>query len=346
MLGAETMAKRKNAAQQPQVALKATAGGGLSEFQKFEVQRVHRSQLKLADYNPRQNLSRHKRQKLEKNLRSVGMVTAIIWNKRTGNIVGGHQRLQALDALEGDQDYTLDVSVVDMPAERERTQNVFLNNPLVQGTWDMQLLGEILREDPAGIEATGFDPMDVQVMFDDAKLAPLFNDDTNDELLSDIARVGAIKERPAPKARPEGAGHDDSDVVDADDDVDDDDWDSESGSRSADVARQDAALRAEGDAILEDDDEPDEVDGMPDEDDQTPRTPEEAFEREKWQEIKAKQKERMQQRQMEDDTEFYAVVGFADRDQRKRLCLLLGIETSASFADGGRVLAKLKRTTA
>lgn len=296
------------------------------------MQTLSRSQLKAAPYNPRQKLSRHKRQKLEKNLRSVGLLGPVIWNKRTGHVVGGHQRLEALDALEEGQDYELDVSVVDLAPEVEHPQNVFLNNPLVQGTWDMELLGDLLRKNPGGVEATGFDPMDVQVMFDDAKLAPLFNDESNDALMQDIARIGGV--------RPERAAADDPDDMG--------DLDEPEPRAIIGKERQHAVLEAEGGRLLDDDYEDDDADIGRDEldgrDEPTDELPESAkFEREKWQKIKAEQKERMQARQQEDDTEYYAVVGFASAEQRRKLCVALGIEARAAFADGSRVMAKLRR---
>lgn len=38
----------------------------------------------------------------------------LVWNRRTGILVSGHQRLKALDALEGTEDYELTVSVIDV----------------------------------------------------------------------------------------------------------------------------------------------------------------------------------------------------------------------------------------
>jgi hypothetical protein len=135
----------------------------------------------------------------------VGLVATVVWNRRTGNIVGGHQRLAALDALEADGDYELDVSVVDLDPVTEASQNVFLNNPIVQGTWDMDALGALMREDGFDVEATGFDPMDVQVMFDDAKLAPMFNGPSNDLVMDELAKIGAVRAAPA-EADADGAG--------------------------------------------------------------------------------------------------------------------------------------------
>lgn len=82
----------------------------------------------------------------------------MVWNERTGNVVGGHQRLKALDALEGSPDYLVPVAVVDLDPVTEKAQNVFLNNGEAQGQWDLLALGDLFKEIPAPqIESTGFD---------------------------------------------------------------------------------------------------------------------------------------------------------------------------------------------
>ena len=65
------------------------------------VTKIPVARLKPAKYNPRKNLQPGDPE-YEKLLRSVeefGYVEPIIWNERTGNIVGGHQRFKALKQL-------------------------------------------------------------------------------------------------------------------------------------------------------------------------------------------------------------------------------------------------------
>jgi ParB-like chromosome segregation protein Spo0J len=101
---------------------------------------------------------------LRSNLERVGLLEPIIWNRRTGNVVGGHQRLAALDALEGSQDYLVPVAVVDLDEREEKAQNVFLNNGEAQGEWDMDLLGDLLR-DIGQPDLAGFDYGDLYQLF-------------------------------------------------------------------------------------------------------------------------------------------------------------------------------------
>jgi hypothetical protein len=80
---------------------------------------MNRSQLKAAPYNPR-ILSEAAKRKLRTGLKKHGLVAPLTFNKRTGNMVGGHQRLDQLDALAGTANYELDVAVIDVDEVREK----------------------------------------------------------------------------------------------------------------------------------------------------------------------------------------------------------------------------------
>jgi hypothetical protein len=119
----------------------------LTRFQSFVVEEVGREVLQGAPYNPRR-ITDDARARLKAKIEKVGLVTPLVWNRRTGNLVGGHQRLGILDELEGRQDYRLRVSVVDVDEREERALNVFLNNQASQGDWDVKALAEIAKEFP------------------------------------------------------------------------------------------------------------------------------------------------------------------------------------------------------
>lgn len=134
------------------------------------MKRVHRSQLKNAPYNPR-SIDAYAREKLRKLLGMHGLVETLVWNSATGNLVGGHQRLAALDVLEGHGNYLIDVAVVQKTEAEEIELNIVLNNPGIGGTWDLVAMKELLKREDVNLEHTGFDPVDLQVMgFDDADL--------------------------------------------------------------------------------------------------------------------------------------------------------------------------------
>jgi hypothetical protein len=147
-----------------------SSDAALSQFQKFTVETVHRSALKGAPYNPRYITARAKA-RLKETLANVGLVQPIVWNKRSGNIVGGHQRLSQIDSLEGTSDYKLTVAVLDVDEAREKEINLLLNNENVGGEWDLEKLKTMLDSEIDLIN-TGFDNADMMKMFGEAPSQP------------------------------------------------------------------------------------------------------------------------------------------------------------------------------
>ena len=156
-----------------------------SKFQKMEVETIHRSQIKNADYNPRVITEAAKKQ-LRKMLSKHGLVTTLVWNKRSGNLVGGHQRIDALDTLEKSQNYSLIVSVIDVDENEEKILNVQLNNPSMQGEWDFDKLTEM-------VESSGINPADMG--FSEGDIGVIFGDSEGfAELVGDTEDVSEAKE--------------------------------------------------------------------------------------------------------------------------------------------------------
>jgi hypothetical protein len=86
---------------------------------------------------------------LTKSIERFGNVQPVVWNQRSGFVVGGHQRLKVLRA---NKVKTTEVVVVDLDEKEERALNVALNNPHIAGefTADLQrLLEEIKADDGA-----------------------------------------------------------------------------------------------------------------------------------------------------------------------------------------------------
>lgn len=124
----------------------------------MEIRRVPVSKLNPAAYNPRKDLQPGdaEYQKLARSLDQFGCVEPVVWNERTGNVVGGHQRLKILLAA-GETE--LDVSVVNLSDADEKALNIALNK--IAGEWDTAALTELLRELSADSSIdetlTGFD---------------------------------------------------------------------------------------------------------------------------------------------------------------------------------------------
>lgn len=95
-----------------------------------------------ADYNPRR-ISDRAMKGLRASLERFGELGGIVYNKRTGRLVGGHQRVKALAAM-GVKD--AEVRVVDLPIAEEKAANLALNHPGIGGEWDEALLAVVLDE--------------------------------------------------------------------------------------------------------------------------------------------------------------------------------------------------------
>ncbi len=132
----------------------------LSKYQSFVAVTIERKQILNAPYNPRK-ISDHAAKGLRKQLKKHGLVDTIVWNKRTGNLVGGHQRLTQLDLLEKSQDYLITVSQIDVDLKQEKEINIVLNNIGIQGTYDFEALKQFDGEIDWG--NTGFTDEDLNV---------------------------------------------------------------------------------------------------------------------------------------------------------------------------------------
>jgi len=141
--------------------------GSRSKFQKFETGEVPRSLISEAAYNPRV-MPKENAKLLKRGLKTLGLVEPLVWNKRTGNLVGGHQRLRQIDELEGGQDYSLTLSIVDVDAREERRMNLALNNTNIQGIWDNDALAELLKTmDQEDYTAIGITEADLDFILED-----------------------------------------------------------------------------------------------------------------------------------------------------------------------------------
>lgn len=140
-----------------------------------------------AAYNPRKDLQPGdpEYEKLKCSLDEFGYVEPVIWNKRTGNVVGGHQRLKVLQQ-EGILE--IDCVVIDMDTEKEKALNIALNK--ISGDWDtdkLALLITDLQGSDFDVSLTGFDP---------AELDDLFKADIKDGVHDDDFDVDAELKKP------------------------------------------------------------------------------------------------------------------------------------------------------
>lgn len=124
-------------------------------------------EINSAPYNPRVELKPGDPdyEKLRRSMTEFGCVEPLVWNRRTGNLVGGHQRLKVL-VEQGAREVA--VSAVDLELEKEKALNVALNK--ISGAWDEAKLAELLQGLAAipdfDVGLTGFDRTEFSDLLD------------------------------------------------------------------------------------------------------------------------------------------------------------------------------------
>jgi hypothetical protein len=123
-----------------------------------------------APYNPRLDLTPAdpEYRKLEKSILKHGHLQPLVWNRRTGNLVGGHQTLKVLKAAGHKKAQT---AVVDLDENEEKALNLALNK--TGGRWNQAKLAELLSElkdQIEDMEETGFDEIEVDAIAGQAEL--------------------------------------------------------------------------------------------------------------------------------------------------------------------------------
>ena len=132
----------------------------------MQIRNLALSKINPAPYNPRQDLKPDdaRYQHLVRSMETFGCVEPLVWNRRTGHLVGGHQRFKVLLA-QGHRD--VQVSVVDLPLAREKALNLALNK--VGGDWDRNKLSDLLAElttkPEFDLEVTGFELPEVEQLW-------------------------------------------------------------------------------------------------------------------------------------------------------------------------------------
>lgn len=131
------------------------------------IETIQVERLLPADYNPRKDLKPGdaEYEKLKRSIEQFGYVEPVIWNKTTGRVVGGHQRLKVLLDM-GITD--VDCVVVEMDEEKEKALNIALNK--ISGEWDkdkLALLISDLQGTDFDVSLTGFEPAEIDALFKD-----------------------------------------------------------------------------------------------------------------------------------------------------------------------------------
>ena len=143
----------------------------------MKIQKIALDKLRAAEYNPRKNLKPGDAEfeKLRRSIEQFGYVEPAIWNKRTGNLVGGHQRIKVLQHLGHTE---ADCVVVDIDDAQEKALNIALNK--ISGDWDEGLLTALLKDlEQSGFDLslTGFDVSETAALFGTGAIENVVEDD-------------------------------------------------------------------------------------------------------------------------------------------------------------------------
>lgn len=143
----------------------------------MQIEKKNTAVLLPADYNPRKDLKPGDPEydKLKRSIEQFGYVEPVIWNKVTGRVVGGHQRLKVLIDMGITE---VECVVVEMDAEKEKALNIALNK--ISGEWDKEKLALLIADLQGAdfdVSLTGFDPAELDALFKDSIKDGIHDDD-------------------------------------------------------------------------------------------------------------------------------------------------------------------------
>lgn len=163
----------------------------------LDIQKIAVEKLNPAKYNPRKDLKKGdpEYEKLKRSIETFGYVEPVIWNKKTGHIVGGHQRFKILKE-QGVAE--VECVVVEMDEAEEKALNIALNK--VSGDWDMPKLAELLEDldkSMFDVSLTGFDAAEIDDLFSKVHDKNVKEDDFDtdkalEEIKNPLSKAGDI----------------------------------------------------------------------------------------------------------------------------------------------------------
>lgn len=130
----------------------------------MEIKKMKLADIKPSSYNPRKDLEPGdpEYESLKRSIEEFDCVQLLVWNKRTENLVSGHQTLKILKGM-GVREF--EVSIVDLSVKKEKALNLALNK--IKGDWDKFKLADVLSElDSEGLEVTGFSEDEIEEILD------------------------------------------------------------------------------------------------------------------------------------------------------------------------------------
>ena len=132
----------------------------------MKIEKTDISKLNPAKYNPRKDLQPGdaEYEKLKRSMEQFGYVEPVVWNRTTGRVISGHQRLKILDDMGMNE---VDCVVVEMDEEREKALNIALNK--INGEWDTDKLAMLISDLQGAdfdVSLTGFEEAEIADLFE------------------------------------------------------------------------------------------------------------------------------------------------------------------------------------
>lgn len=141
------------------------------EFKKLKI-----DTLIPAEYNPRKKLKPgdSEFEKIKNSINEFGYVDPVIVNKDL-TVIGGHQRISVLKILGFTE---IDCVIIDIDKTKEKALNIALNK--ISGEWNKELLADLIKDLQSldyNVSFTGFDPPEIDQLFNDVHSKEIKEDD-------------------------------------------------------------------------------------------------------------------------------------------------------------------------
>jgi hypothetical protein len=200
---------KKKAAASPETESAPTR----ATFQAFERMTAMRSSLRFPENNPR-NIDPHSFKKLKEYIKKNKLLGSLIVNRRTAEtghppeqegwliIIGGNQRTKAMDSLSGfdpaaptaEADYQVPIDVVSLAPGKEKEAIIALNNVSMMGSFDIDLLADLLTSPDVDPLAVGFDRIELSQLLDAGVFESVLGGTSSAQAQSESPVIDAIGE--------------------------------------------------------------------------------------------------------------------------------------------------------
>ena len=157
----------------------------------MQIEKMDISRLNPAEYNPRKDLKPGdpEYEKLKRSMEQFGYVEPVVWNKSTGKVISGHQRLKILVDMGKKE---VDCVVVEMDEEKEKALNIALNK--INGEWDNDKLAMLISDlqgSDFDVSLTGFEEAEIADLFEKVGEKDVKDDDF--DMTSALEKASFVK---------------------------------------------------------------------------------------------------------------------------------------------------------